>query len=207
MAAVALTLMARIFTSLFKVRWEHKHELRFWATGIVGFTIVFLILNFGVIKPIHGQNQRVPIPNFHCEISNGWLLKEASGKNQVVLLMKIVNSGGPSIAWKWHLKTELASGQSFDSDASENPSQVYADTEHRTAILKTDTYIPNILLENAVSTGSGKRGWVAFDVSDISAEDMERIGNKFTISFQDSNGCIFQSSRTVAKKVQNDVLF
>jgi hypothetical protein len=207
LAAITLTIMARIFSSIYKVRWEHKHELRFWLTGIIGLTIAFCILNFGLIKPIRGQNQKVPIPNFHCEIANGFLSKEADGKIQVILLIKIVNSGGPSVAWKWHLKTALTSGQSFDSDASENPSQLFSSADRQTPVLKSDTYIPNVVLENAVSTGSGKKGWVGFDVSEISPEDIERIGNKFTISFQDADGRIFQSSRTVLKKVQGDVIF
>jgi len=204
---IMLTSIARIIRMTLGKKMTTNHEIMFWIGCIICGTIALEVLNVGVIKPIQEKISTTQTPNFHCEIVNGQNLKFADGTSQVVLVMKIINSGSPSGAWKWHLKIELASGQVFETDASENPSVISSVSKEVPIPFPASTYLPNILLETPISNGSGKMGWVGFVIADISADDIERIGNKFTISFQDSDGRVTQASETIVKKVINDFLF
>jgi hypothetical protein len=192
-AAVVLTIMARIFTSLYKVRWEHKHELRFWGTGIVGLTILLLILNYGVIRPFQQRFSSQPHPRLHCSFKSGIVAAAYNGSQPSIFYqLKIVNSGGQqSIAWKWNLKIILTTGQLISADAAETPfNQTFfnPDTKQQISQFDNSGYLPNLLLENPIQSGAGKTGWVVFSVNSADQNDLTRIGNKFILTFQDCEG-------------------
>ena len=179
---------------------------KFFIGGLIIIGVILYMLCGTIIQGVRRiSTVQVSNPNFRCEVVNGDLVKTIDGNNQVVLMVKIVNSGSQSIAWKWHLKLDLVSGQTMEADASENPSNI--GIKDGPVVLPAGTYLPNVLLESPISNGSGKKGWVGFVLKDISPEDMERIGNRFTLSFQDSDGHVIEASETIRKKVVGDFLF
>jgi len=204
-AAVVLTIMARIFTTIFKMRWEHKYELRFWATGIIGLTVLLLIFNYGVIRPFQQRFSSQPRPSLHCSFINGSVNPPHNGSPpDVFYQLKIVNSGNKqSIAWRWNLRITLTSGQIIDLDAVETPfNQTFISTQTKQQVSQFDnnTYLPNLLLENPIQSGAGKKGWVAFVVGTAAFEDLTRIGNKYILTFQDCDGSETSITNMITEK-------
>ena len=162
-------------------------------------------MNYGIIKPIAGAST----PNLQAQIIGGAVGKSTDGTISIIYFLKMVNSGSQSVAWKWHTKIGMESGPLIEGNANEGPSQFYfAITDSKTNIpslstptLPNDAYLPNMLLESPLSTGSGKEGWVCFNFRDYMAEDFgERVGNKFTVSFQDCDGKITEPSAIIRKR-------
>ncbi len=169
--------------------FDRQKTTIFWTAGIAGGTIILMIFNLAFIEPLKQEKSK---PNFKCERPSIIIGATDDDKTTVTYILKVVNSGVASIAWKWHLKVTLVlSGQTFETDADENPqSLVNKSSKNTETTLESKDYLPNALLESSLGTGSGKRGWVIFRFDGISMQDMNRIGNKFTLTFQDSTGNI-----------------
>ena len=205
-SAIIMTAMARIY------RWstgkpiKRKHEIAFWATGIIGLTAMLIIMRFGLIKPIQEDlaGQRAIPPNLHCLFVQGATCTSFNGSPPSVFYqLKVVNSGGPSIAWKWNLKITLTTGQVMNMDATENPfTQTFMNPQTKEFVSRFEptAYLPNILLENPLQPGAGKTGWVVFKVDQASDDDLQRIGNKFILKFEDCNGIETSITNTLTEK-------
>jgi hypothetical protein len=120
-------------------------------------------------------------------------------ETSLTFMLRVVNSGAPSIAWKWHAKVQIASGQSIEAQADENPQILknMAGKQMPELDFSAEKYLPNILLESPLPNGYGKLGWVFFRFNNISFDDLGRIGNKFTVQFEDSEGKVTSSSLTL----------
>lgn len=194
--------LGRVFRATTGQPMTAKQELIFWAAGIVFLTAVLAIVNVRFVAPLR---QAKHIPNFKCEITDVIVgirgspgMPNVSDQTQrtqslptgVTLLVTIVNSGAPSIAWKWKLKIKLASGHVREAVALTGPSNatLVSEVGNKPITLTTDRYLPNRLLESPVSTGSAKVGWVSFQFDNITHDEIKRIGTEFVVEFQDSEG-------------------
>lgn len=188
----ALAVLAVIIKARTGKEMTVKHILKFWIACCLCGTIATSVAHTGVIKPIIDQlsyEKAIP-PQLQSEIT--FLSVEKAQRNSppsiVTLLVKMVNGGGPSVAWKWHLHVQPDFGQALDTEASPLPTIPISTAliENQGIPLDANHYLPNILLENSLSTGSGKVGWVQFPFDNISVEDLTRYGTTFTLEFQDA---------------------
>jgi len=189
---VMMTSIARIFRLTFGKKMTVTHEIVFWCICIFCGTVALAAVNVGILKPIQNQfsNKQTASPDLHCEIVTIGTGHSEEQKGEVLLFVRIVNSGSPTIVWKWRLGLELTTGQKFESLAPDNQvvGTVTSQSQRPPMTLDVNHYLPNMLLESPIQTGAGKFGWVAFVFSDVSQSDLERIGNKFTLRFEDSEG-------------------
>jgi hypothetical protein len=123
-AAIMLTAIARIFRMTFGKKMTNKHEIIFWAGCIICGTIVLAVANVGIIKPIQEQlSGNREAPDLQCEIDgvlvgsgdentpgNFGQIQHKSNEANVTLLVRIVNGGTQSVAWKWKVHVALVTG-------------------------------------------------------------------------------------------------
>jgi len=188
-----LTIITRIIRMTLGKKMTTKHEVVFWAGCVVFGTIALAVINAGMITPIKDRlaNLRIASPNLHCSFISGAVGGSVNGSPpNIFYQLKIVNSGSPSVAWKWNLKIILTTGQIIALDATENPSfQTIIDPNtQQQSKFDNGQYLPNIMLENPLQSGAGKSGWVSFRVDTATEQDLERIGNRFIIQFEDCDG-------------------
>jgi hypothetical protein len=141
-------------------------------------------------------------PNLQCYIFQPALGRDTNSDSTIVILqLRIINTGAPSIAWNWHLKIEMPNGQAAESYAPFSPYQPLSRTINsdvgRPAInFDADKYIPNALADNPLGNGAAKTGWIVFSFPHSSQEDLNRSGNKLILDFNDRDG----------KKVISDIV-
>jgi len=141
-------------------------------------------------------------PSLHCSVVQGAILQSYQGSvPRIIYKLKVVNSGSPSIAWRWHLVVTLTTGQNIDVDASENPASetVVNPPPNGPSIFDNSNYLPNTLLENPIATGAGKAGWVGFEMNTATADDLVRIGNQLVLSFEDCKGNVISITNVLTK--------
>lgn len=201
-----MTVIARIFRLTFGKKMTTKHEIGFWVICICCGTVALSAANIGIIKPLQNElaNKGIASPNLHCSVVQGAIGKSAaSDSGSVNYQLKVVNSGSPSIAWKWRLKIILTTGQTVEAEASENPhvnTVINPITKQQTAIFENFNYLPQTLLENPLGTGAGKVGWIVFSFDTATEDDLQRIGNKFILEFEDSEGKTTTHTNVLTKK-------
>lgn len=142
---------------------------------------------------IERQFSAFSTPNLHCSLVSGGIPGGIyGGPCRILYQLRVVNSGSPSIAWRWHLRVKLNTGQAIETDANEVPSwETLINTNNQQQmVLSNDTYLANSLLENPIQTGAGKIGWITFSINTATLDDLSRIGNEFILSFQDCRGKI-----------------
>jgi hypothetical protein len=126
------------------------------------------------------------------------------GSTSLTYAIKVVNSGLPSIAWRWHAKVQLVSGQIFEADAAENPQSLVSLSQKKDQPelrFEPGNYLPSILLESPLATGSAKMGWVMFRFNNLKPEELNRIGNKMELTFQDSEERITTDSFVLSQNL------
>lgn len=130
---------------------------------------------------IEKQFSEFSTPSLHCSLVGGGVLAAFGTTPPTILYqLKVVNSGSPSIAWKWRLEITFTTGQVIKIDATENPSGevlINPNTKEQSGKLDNSNYLPNALLENPLPTGAGRRGWIIFPVNSATQDDLQRIGN------------------------------
>lgn len=203
-AALIMTAMARIYRATTGKTFKEHHATIFWLTGTLGIFLVLMIIHFGVIRPLFQQlsSERPIAPNLQSEIGGMSTGSTKDGAVNVTLLVRVLNSGGPSVAWKWHLRVDLTTGQSVEADASMEPISISLGSSQSSnnMVLDAGHYLPNELMEAPLPSGNGRLGWVTFIFNDISQDDLSHYGNKFTLQFQDVDGKIIECSYTVNTK-------
>ena len=207
MTMLMLAIVGRVFHWTFRKKFTRRHEVWFWVIVVGCGTIALQMANYNIIRPIYeaisAPAAGTPPPKFHCSLTEGAIEPGWEGSPVSVLYMlKVVNSGGPSVAWRWKLKAEVA-GEVITVDARETGlNEVLFDpnTKQQSAKLDNASYLPNCLLETPVGNGAGKSGWVVFAFPTATADDLGRIGNRFTLSFEDCNGVITSITNTITQK-------
>lgn len=130
-------------------------------------------------------------PELHCSVQHAMIMS-AYGATPVAVFyaVKIVNSGSASVVWKWNLVVRLTSGQVLSADASEDSAtETVVDPNTKQMVtFQNSEYLPNTLLENPVPTGAGRKGWLTFQFTKATEQDLGRIGNTFVLKFEDCNG-------------------
>ena len=195
--------MARIFNWTTGRHMQRKHEIAFWACGIVGLTAILAIAHITVVKPIQEElsTQKTAPPFLQCQLESFFCgqgtfasSNAVDGKMQkevvdMVFFVKVVNSGSPSIAWKWKLYGTLFTGQSIEANADASASTMVQMLKSGQELkLDPDRYLPHVLAEDPIGNGAGKEGWVVFPIDGVSVDDLNHYGNTFTLEFQDSLG-------------------
>jgi hypothetical protein len=171
---------------------KRKH---FWIVGAVCF---FLLAHlFVVLTNSLAVGGKSSAPNFACEITDNVSITDMSHEptnppvsSIAIFHLFVLNRGTPSVAWKWKCTAQLLSGQTVVANASPNR-QVIMSTNAFTktlTTLDTTSYLPNILFEDPLGTGSGKQGWVVFNFGAGLTDELSRPGVKFTVEFEDSKG-------------------
>jgi hypothetical protein len=182
----------------------------FAAFLMVGSAVVFTISGCLWVTGLENRisiaekNKRIANPNLHCSLVHGAIAPPfETTPVSVFYQLKVVNSGSPSIAWRWRLAITLTTGQVIELDAPEHPMNetfVNPATKQLTIQFDNSTYLPNLLLENPIATGAGKVGWIVFRVDTATQEDLQRIGNRFVLKFEDCEGNVTSITNVLTQK-------
>lgn len=192
---VVATIMTRVGFWIFgRENMPRKKEAAFWITGVIGGTILLLLIYSALVQGNSGTIK----PDIHCTIvaANCGVAPykqpfETESKNitSVILWARIVNNGSPSSAWKWRLKTQLISGPPIYSDTMEAPVLYFPSRPGAQPItLDSGQYLVWQLMDNPLPRGASKTGWIAFTFDESLFDEFKRPGVKLTLEFEDIEG-------------------
>jgi hypothetical protein len=203
--AILMTIVARMFRWTTGKTMKRQHEIAFWSIGFFGLFGILTTIHFGIIKPIHdkiGTARSYP-PDLHCSLSQGAVLTPYGTTPPMVLyLLKVVNSGGPSIVWNWKLRATLAGNEKIEVNAAETPvTESFINPANNQFMfrLESTNYFPTALLDEPLANGAGKHGWVEFPISTAAYDDLTRIGNVYVLEFQDCRGNVTSMTNYVTQ--------
>lgn len=177
---------------------------KFFIGGLIIIGIILYGLCGSIIQGLKSVGiQQASNPSFKCEIAGiRFGRSDENSSAKAVYFLRIVNSGSPSIAWKWKTKVKISDGPTIESNASEEPRYdiFHSTTSTNESTFGPQNYLPYALLESTLGSGSGKLGWVEFQFDTVNPEDLQRIGNVYTVQFEDSKGNITTSEFTISSK-------
>ena len=157
-----------------------------WTAGVAVlalFLVVSIIAGLGSNRADTGTKMRAVIgPTIASKINN------SDSDTSIVLILRLVNSGDPSIAWNWKLTTILPSGNTFTATAS--PSAIEGQLEGRDGkkvdIYQTN-YLPSVLFSKPLAHGDGIEGWAQFSFKGLPVTSVQ-IGTRFKLEIDDAFG-------------------
>ena len=192
--SVCLVILLALARKFYRRELSKLQEAIFYVVCAVLLTAMVAVAKFMLEQIKKTAPQQVEaVPDLRCEIFYVGLQPINIEQTQTMLTfwVKIVNDGAPSIAWRWKCRIEPIIGQVIEAKAAENPSilTLLGDKGQTNGFTPPESYLPNSLLEKPIERGAGKMGWVGFTISDpnFNTDDINRMGNRFYLSFEDSH--------------------
>jgi hypothetical protein len=193
---VVVTVMTRIGFWIFgRENVPRKKEVAFWFTGIIGGTILLLLIYSALARGNSSSNRpemRCTLLQADCGVAPYKQPFESQAKNviSVILWARIVNNGSPSSAWKWRLKAQLVSGPPVDSDTLETPVLYFPAPRsgQQPVTLDSGQYLMWQLMDNPLPKGASKTGWIGFTFDESLFDEFKRPGVKLSLEFEDIEG-------------------
>ena len=172
-----------------------KKPKRQWALFLVTVVTVFCLLL--ILQIAVGQSQRPQLNVRLQEINIGQI--ENGIYPMVVLVVKISNSGSPTIAEDWQFTAQPAgSSQQIKAISLRIPNTV---TLIGAPGRDTITYYAKDALYDKVGSapiprGGEQTGLLAFGFTSASSDDLRRLGTKFTLQVHDVFGNVYSDNFT-----------
>jgi hypothetical protein len=189
-------------------------QVAFWCVGIIGGTFLLAALQGINGYPNKDKEDALQIavsnynynawkltnPDFNCEIIAsifGGLDADTQEHTIVVLIIRLVNNGAPSVALDWKLRAKILSGEIVDANLLSSAIRL-TDTNAPKGLTECspEKNIPGLFSEDPMASGAAKKGWAGFAFDKAEAAEITRLGVVFTLIFADRTGRIYEESIT-----------
>ena len=190
---VAIIGTSAIRTSLWSVGKKinsSKREYGFWAGGVIGGTMLLVLLHSGFISPLV---KKITEPNFSTDAIQMTISDQVENlKNHYITFsLTIYNNGAPSVIRHFGMKItgpdkEELSPTAIVDFASEW--QTNWNLGGGKTVTSTKDSLVGHYMENPIERGGQRKGFVTFLVTDVSRAYLDSHDTKYDFTFWDING-------------------